>query len=33
MARGKHANQVVVALARALMGFMWAIANQVRVTA
>jgi transposase len=32
MARGKHANQVVVAIARELIGFMWAIAKQVPVT-
>jgi transposase len=32
MARGKHANQVVVAIARELVGFMWAIANHVTVT-
>jgi len=32
MARGKHANQIVVALARELVGFMWAIAKQVPVT-
>jgi transposase len=32
MARGKHANQVVVAIARELVGFMWAMANQVPVT-
>jgi transposase len=32
IARGKHANQVVVAMARELVGFMWAIANQVSVT-
>jgi transposase len=32
MARGKHANQVVVAIARELGGFMWAIANQMPVT-
>jgi transposase len=32
MARGKHANQVVVAIARELVGFMWAITNQVPVT-
>jgi transposase len=32
MARGKHANQVVVAMARELVGFMWAIAQQVPVT-
>jgi transposase len=32
MARGTHANQVVVAIARALAGFMWAIAKQVSVT-
>jgi len=28
-ARGKNANQVVVAIARALVAFMWAIAQQV----
>jgi transposase len=32
MARGKHANQVVVAIARELGGFMWAIAKQGPVT-
>jgi transposase len=32
LARGKHANQVVVAIARELAGFLWAIANQVPVT-
>jgi len=32
MARGQQANQVVVAIARELVGFMWAIANQVPVT-
>ena len=32
MARGKHANQVVVAIARELVGLMWAIAKQVAVT-
>jgi transposase len=32
MARGKHANQVVVAMARELVGFMWAMAQQVPVT-
>jgi hypothetical protein len=32
IARGKHANPVVVAMARALVGFLWAIANQVPVT-
>jgi transposase len=32
MARGKHANQVVVAIARELVGFMWAIAKHVAVT-
>jgi transposase len=32
MARGKHANQVVVAMARELVGCMWAIAHQVPVT-
>jgi transposase len=31
-ARGKHANQVVVAIARELIAFMWAIAKQVPVT-
>lgn len=31
-ARGKHANQVVVAMARELAGFMWAIAKQGPVT-
>jgi transposase len=31
MARGKHANQVVVAIARELAGFMWAMAHQVPV--
>jgi transposase len=30
--RGKHANQVVVAIARELAGFMWAIAKQVPIT-
>ncbi len=30
--RGKHANQVVVAIARELAGFLWAIAKQVPVT-
>jgi transposase len=32
LARGKHANQVVVAIAREPVGFMWAIAKQVPVT-
>jgi transposase len=32
MARGKHANQVVVAIARELVGFLWAIAKEVAVT-
>jgi transposase len=32
IARGKHANQVVVAIARELIGFMWAIAKEVPVT-
>jgi transposase len=32
MARGTHANHVVVAIARELVGFMWAIAKQVAVT-
>jgi transposase len=31
-ARGKHANRVVVAIARELSAFMWAIAQQVPVT-
>src|ERR671918_52584 len=31
LARGTHANQVVVAIARELVGFMWAIAKQVPV--
>ena len=30
--RGKHANVVTVAIARELMGFMWAIAKQVPIT-
>ena len=32
MARGTHANHVVVALARELVGFMWAMAKQIPVT-
>jgi transposase len=32
MARGKHANQVVVAIARELVGFLWAIAKELAVT-
>ena len=32
MARGKHANQGVVAIARELVGFIWAIAKQVAIT-
>jgi transposase len=32
MARGKHAKQVVVAIARELVGFMWAMARQVPIT-
>src|ERR671922_1798510 len=32
MTRGKHPNQVVVAIARELAGFMWAIAKEVSVT-
>jgi transposase len=32
LAHGKHANQVIVAIARELVGFMWAIASQVTVT-
>ena len=31
-ARGKHANPVVVAMAHELVGFLWAIAQQVPVT-
>ena len=31
MAKGKHAHQVVVAMARALRAFMWAMAKQVTV--
>jgi transposase len=31
-ARGKHANQVVVAMARELIAFMWAIAREVPLT-
>jgi transposase len=31
LARGKHAHQVVVAIARALVAFMWAMAQQVPV--
>ncbi len=31
IARGQHANQVVVAMARELVGFMWAIAKEVPV--
>jgi hypothetical protein len=31
IARGKNANQVVVAIARELVAFMWAIAQQVPV--
>jgi transposase len=31
MARGKHANPVAVAMARKVVGFMWAIAKQVTV--
>ena len=32
LARGKHANQVVVAIARELAGVLWAIAKEVPVT-
>jgi transposase len=32
VARGKHANLVVVAIARELLGFMWAIAKHIPVT-
>ncbi|HEY5868479.1 MAG TPA: IS110 family transposase, partial [Candidatus Tectomicrobia bacterium] len=31
MAKGKHANQVVVAIAREVRAFMWAMAKQVVV--
>ena len=31
-ARGKNANQVVVAIARELSAFMWAIAHEVSLT-
>jgi hypothetical protein len=30
---GKHANVVTVAIARELVGFMWAIAKEIPVTA
>ena len=33
MARGKNANQVVVAMARALVAFMWAIAREIALPA
>jgi hypothetical protein len=33
LARGKHTNIVTVAIARALAGFMWAIAQQLPVAA
>jgi len=33
VSRGKHANVVTVAMARELVGFMWAIATQVPLTA
>jgi hypothetical protein len=32
IARGKNVNQVVVAIARELIAFMWAIAQQVPLT-
>jgi hypothetical protein len=32
MALGRRANPVVVAIARELVGFMWAIAQQIPVT-
>jgi transposase len=32
VAKGKHANVVTVAIARELVGFMWAIAKEVPVT-
>ena len=31
-ARGKHANQVVVAIAREMAAFIWAIAREVQMT-
>jgi len=33
MARGKNANQVVVAIARELVAFMWAIAREIPLPA
>jgi hypothetical protein len=33
MARGKNANQVVVAIARELVAFMWAIAREITLPA
>jgi transposase len=33
VAKGKHANVVTVAIARELVGFMWAIAKEIPVTA
>jgi hypothetical protein len=30
MARGKHRNKVVIAIARELVGFIWAIAMEVQ---
>jgi transposase len=32
MARGKHAHQVVVAIARELVAFIWALAQQIPVS-
>ena len=32
IARGKHATVITVAIARELVGFMWAIANEIPVT-
>jgi hypothetical protein len=32
MARGKNVNQVVVAIAREMAAFVWAIAREVEVT-
>jgi len=32
MAKGKHANVVPVAVARELVGFVWAIAKEVPIT-
>jgi len=32
VAKGKHTNVVIVAIARELAGFLWAMAKEVRVT-